>query len=635
VAKQSSSRRAEGGGGEQGGDRAAKDPSTDLRAETLNQVRGKADMYIAVSGLPFSVRDGGRTAFDHRTKPGTVILGVEQLHKLGIAEPDLIDFCVLHELGHFFELSQDPKGFMSVIAEGERADGLGKSYFRFYNAVMDIYVNRNTLNNAPVYGDSNGDYSQEIRQLYTEKLFPERDLTKLPLSTQYSYALLNIGMQVGDDLVVSPEVRQALDESFMHFGEELTTQEIIETYLVPAIGIRNTDEWQAKISERKGIVDATFRKRFEALIKADLQNGQDPNQGQSAGDLEGFEASPEDLRQATKQAQEIQREANKSDKEKQADAREKAVNEQAQKHLSPEQAQDLAQTHRRVYDQIVQVAQIFKEIVRQEVDHRLETQGHFKTGAELDMEEVVEQFPTIMRNPTEAKVMLKDVYEEVIVEQPKHVRVWPVLDLSGSMSDDIKLVRDLCVVFSGAAQTITLEAEMNDQQLRASLGVIGYNDGAFEILPYTERPTYEDIAKGYGKLVAAGGTYEAPALRMVAQKIKGLGRDESVVDIVIVVTDGDTTREDESQTAIKRLKEELGAKVIAFQFSRGYQVADTKPQDVDGDMDKTGRQSFVPPPPESGTFGRIWGPDGHAIRGAYNVVPKVRDALRDLLGSGS
>jgi uncharacterized protein YegL len=191
------------------------------------------------------------------------------------------------------------------------------------------------------------------------------------------------------------------------------------------------------------------------------------------------------------------------------------------------------------------------------------------------------------------------------------------------------------VVFSGAAQTITLEAEMNDQQLRARLGVIGYNDGAFEILPYTERPTYEDIAKGYGKLVAAGGTYEAPALRMVAQKIKGLGRDESVVDIVIVVTDGDTTRENESQTAIKRLKEELGAKVIAFQFSRGYQVADTKPQDVDGDMDKTGRQSFVPPPPESGIFKRIWGPDGHAIRGAYNVVPKVRDALRDLLGSGS
>lgn len=597
----------------------------------LEEVLSKAASYEGLTGLPFTVRVGDRTCFDHSTDPGTVVLGVQQLESLGVKSPAAVDFICLHELGHFFELSQDPHGYRSVIDEAKRADGLGKAYFRFYNALMDIYVNRNTMNRAPAYRDSAGEFSREVKELYTERLFRNRDLRSLPTSTQYSYALLNIGMGVGDDLKVSPEVREALDEPIQHLGIKLSTAEIIETYLVPAIGIRATKEWRAKISERKSVIDKTFRKRFEALVELDKQGGQDPNQGDPGGDLEGVEPSIDDLDKAVRSAERIHREANKSADEKAADRREKSVNEQARQHLSEEEAKDLAETHRRVYPQILQVADILREIVKETIDHRKVQVGFFKTGQDLDVPEAAERFHTIQTNPQEARIFTRDLYEEAVIKQPQHVRIWSVFDLSGSMDGDIKLVRELSVIFSGAAQTLSLGAELEQHSLRASFAAVGYNDDAFEILPLTGNPTYADVAKSYAKLKADGSTYEAPALRMVAQRLRNAERNENVVDIVVAVTDGDTSAEGESKVAIKELQA-LGAKLLAFRFSRGYQVPDVKPKEGAGEQ--AGGLPFARPEPESGTFGRVWGTLGYGVRRAEQVVPAVRDGLREILTKG-
>ena len=622
------------GGPDGGRDGAGVDgagPATPPQPDMLTQVQGKEAAYEGLTGLPFHVRTGSQTAFDHTTDPGTVILGVGQLQKLGVVKQSHIDFICLHELGHFKELSDDPVGYRSVIDEGKRADGLGQSYFRFYNALLDIYVNRNTANRAPVYGDGRGGFSPEIRELYTQHLFKDRDLTSLPKSTQYSYALLNIGMGTGGDLTVSPEVRDALDKPLKHLGRELTTSEIIETFLVPAIGVRATREWRATVTERKSVIDKTCRKRFEELVSIDKAEGRNPNQGSPGGDIEGVEPSIGDLDKAVERAREIQKEANKSAEEKAADQREKAAADQARKHLSEEEAKDLAETHRRVYAQILQVADIFREIVRTEVDHRKEQQGFFKSGQELDVAEAVERFHTIQTNPGQARVFTRDTYAEVLTEQPQHVRVWGVFDLSGSMSGDIKLVRELSVIFSGATQTISVGAELEQHSLKASFASVGYNDDAFEILPLTDNPTYADIAQSYRKLQADGGTYEAPALRMVADRIDKLERSESVVDIVVVITDGETKWEEESREVIKKLQE-LGAKLMAFQFSRGYIVPDVKPTEGPGPAE--GMMPFARPEPESGTFGRIWGPHGFKVRKADQVVPAVREGLRELLRKG-
>lgn len=605
------------------------DGAEQVRHQTMIETtRAKAEMYESRARLPFKLRAGGQTAFDHTSNPGTVILGVEQLPKLGITSQREIDFIVLHELGHFYELSQDPEGYRSVIDEGKRSDGLGQSYFRFYNALLDIYVNRNTCNRAPDYGDGKGGFSTEIHELYTTKLFRGRNLTSLPKSTQYSYALLNTGMGVGGDLVVSPEVQRALDDPLKHNGRQYTTQGLIERYLVPAIGIRSRGEWRATVSERKSVIDKTFRKRFEALVEIDKEEGRDPNQGSVFGDLEGVEASVDDLDQATRVAEQIQREANKSPDEKAADGRKKAVYDEAKEHLSAEQAQDLAETYSKVYPQILQVVDILKEIVRKEIDYRKTQQGFFTSGQHLDNGETVERIHTVQTNPSQARVFKRDVYEEVVTEQPQHVRIWAVFDLSGSMDGDIQLVRELSVIFAGAVRTLSLGAELEQHPLRGSFAAVGYSDDAFEILPLKEGLTFGDIAESYGELFARGGTYEAPALGKVVAQLANLERDESVVDIVVAVTDGETAGESESRVEIQRLKD-LGAKLLAFKFGRGYVVPDIKPDE--DEIARSGGFPFKRPEPESGTFGRIWGEHGQQVRNSAEVVPAVRSGLSDLL----
>ena len=68
---------------------------------------------------------------------------------------------------------------------------------------------------------------------------------------------------------------------------------------------------------------------------------------------------------------------------------------------------------------------------------------------------------------------------------------------------------------------------------------------------------------------------------------------------------------------------------MAFKFSRGYKVPDVKPQEAAGPAE--GAVPFARPEPDSGTFGRIWKENGFLVRKADQVVPAVRDGLRDLL----
>jgi hypothetical protein len=160
---------------------------------------------------------------------------------------------------------------------------------------------------------------------------------------------------------------------------------------------------------------------------------------------------------------------------------------------------------------------------------------------------------------------------------------------------------------------------------------VGYNDDAFEILALKEGLTYADIAKSYGKLNATGSTYEAPALRQVAGHIDRLERGGDVVDIVVAITDGETQAKSESQAQVQRL-ESLGAKLLAFQFGRGYIVPDVKPQR--GEEVPEEAMPFQRPEPSSGQFAEIWGRHGYQVRNPKQVVPAVRDGLRDLLTKG-
>lgn len=599
--------------------------NSDLGALSLERIQDKGGAYEMVSRLPFSIRIGEQTAFDHTKK--TVIIGTKQLSDIGISDPAIVDFIVLHELGHFKELADDPVGYKKVIDEGTRKDGLGKAYFRFYNALMDIYVNTNTRNKAPVFGGS--EFSQEVKECYREQLFKERDFTKMPLSTQYSYALLNMGMGIAADLTVAPAVRAELDKEINLYGTRYTTQEIIDTFLVPAIGTRSSKEWQATISQRKTIIDETFRRSFERLVEKDVKEGEDPNQGSGTGDLEGVEASPEDFKKAIEEVERQIAEQNKSAAEKAAEERGKGVDKIAQKHLTPEEAQDFRETVERVQPTIIELVNLYQQIVRKEFDTKKTEQGFFKRGSSLDINRAVSQFGKIRDLPEESQVMMKDVYQEVVTYQPQQIRNWLSLDLSGSMIGDIGLLRDLSVAFSGALQTLSMGAALGEHGLQGSLGIVGFNDDLIPILPLTQDPTYEHIAQSYKSLAANGGTAEHTALQKIVDEIKKDPPREGRVDIVIGITDGETNNPEKSKQLVKEL-EQLGVKLLAFRFTRGYVAPDVKPDPKQAAEEAANKLNEPPPPPPT-TFGDIWGAHGAVVRRAKDVIPAVRRGLEDLL----
>ncbi|MEI6517897.1 MAG: hypothetical protein WCN89_04305, partial [bacterium] len=342
-------------------------PVSDPSKLTIERLGGSRDVYESLAALPFKVRLGERTSFDHTSQ--TVIIGVKQLEQLGITKQEIVDFIVLHELGHFKELNDDPEGYKKVIEEGSRADGLGKAYFGFYNALMDIYVNTNTKNRAPLYGGGGEEFSLDVKECYREQLFKERDFTDQPHSAQYGYYLLNLGMGVASDITVSPEVREAVNQGAELYGKKFSTQEIIDTFLRPALGFRSSNSWQATIGQRKIVIDQTLRPIFEKLVKLDQEQKRDPNQSHP-GDMEWFEASPDDLSKAVDEVLRRKVEANKSAQEKAQDNRVKDAKDLASKHLTPEEAIDLAETLRRVEPTASQLVLLFKSIVKSGFEYK-------------------------------------------------------------------------------------------------------------------------------------------------------------------------------------------------------------------------------------------------------------------------
>lgn len=606
------------------------DPSKDL----TQRLGSSQAVYESIAALPFKFKPGERTSFDHTSQ--TVIIGVKQLEQLGITKQGIVDFIVLHELGHFKELNDDPEGYKKVIEEGSRADGLGKAYFGFYNALMDIYVNTNTKNRAPLYGGGGGgggeEFSLDVKECYREQLFKERDFTDQPHSTQYAHYLLNLGMGVASDITVSPEVRGAINQGAVLYGQKLSTQDIIDTYLRPALGFHSSKSWQATIGQRKIVIDQTLRPIFEKLVKLDQEQKRDPNQSHP-GDMEGFEASPDDLKRAVDEVLRRKVEANKSAQEKAQDNRAKDAKDLASKYLNPEEANDLAETLRRVEPTARELVQLFKSIIKSGFEYKREEQGHFKQGTKLDMQKAISQWGKIATVPDQARVMTRDVYEEVLKSNPTEVRVWLVPDLSGSMDGDIELVRDLAVSFATALQTLSAGAKLGQHTLRGSLSITGFNDNAIEVLPLTKDPTLEDIAKGYKKLKAGGGTSEHLALLKVLEEIKREPPNESRVDIVIGITDGDTDEPTESHQAVLEL-ERLGVKLCAFKFRRGYIAPDVRPDPAQERLMREA-QTPIPEAPPTDTFSEIWrtpkGAVGHFVRGAAQVIPAMREALRGML----
>ena len=600
--------------------------SAGRETELLRNLESKRwlwETYARRGGFGFEI--GEKTSFDHERS--VVIFGAKSLREAGVSGAAEIDFSALHEIGHFLELGADPEGYLRVIAEGSRADGLGDAYFRLYNCAMDIYVNTNTANRFPSYrGEGEERFSPQVKELYTSRLFPESDLSKAPLAVQYCDMLLLTGMGVADRFTVSPQVKEAFDAGLSGLdGTPMSYQQFVDSYLRPVLHSSATaftaGEWQATIGQRKMVIDACLRPVFERLLKQDLAAGREMK-SLTPELCPGVNAKPGDMRKAAHDA--IRRRAEKNlapaDRAKKESARQAGqVGEEA--GLSPDEAKRFAEAYQRAYPVMMRLAEVWKRLRQKNVGYAPGLEGHYRTGLRLDVPHAISRFPDIKDRPNEAEVMLRRTYKEVIDQRPKKLWLSVVLDLSGSMDGDISRVQEMAIAIAGSLAIINRAHQEGESDFCAVLSMLGFNTEPILILEHSTDTKPGDIAAAYSKIKADGGTDDVPALRHLSKDFSPERQreidDGELLAVVIEVTDGDTASPAHSRALVDDL-ERRGARVLGIRFGSGLR-SDSSPRDEferpEAFSPERHREEQERLRQREGVFDQIWNAGAEKLRG--------------------
>ncbi len=318
------------------------DTKIQVEPTSLEQSKKEAQAFIdrflilfhTVSGdasLQYKVGDG----FFIDLKQGVITLDVKDFVKLkeGGLNPWQIVWSVCHEIAHFHDMRQEPKGMMKHFEyleerarqlmpqaieiirrkhgeeiakkmEGSLPTGgdtqkqpktgleafLYKKLHLLYNVLDDMYVNRSLAERAMVFAPK-GNAGSDVEHLYRTYLFPAKpngakdatqdassvedhvpDYTKLPKSHQFVYALLRERMVPTERVMVAPDVLEALE----HYGStaakklKLNLRGLIDDWTTPgANGTRYPERNPVWRYER---VKEKVESVFLKFLMEDLEN---------------------------------------------------------------------------------------------------------------------------------------------------------------------------------------------------------------------------------------------------------------------------------------------------------------------------------------------------------------------------
>lgn len=599
------------------------------------------------------------TSFDHDSR--TVHIGIEQMERIGIKEMDEVDFLVFHELGHLKELMDDPEGYLTVVKEAKRPDGLGKLVFRLYNCLMDIYVNTNTRDRAPTYRDGEG-FSQSVVNLY-HKAFPGRDFSEKPHSVQFMEYLLSLGMDSADDIKLSPQVRKIVDSGIKLGGVNLGFKDLIDRFLRPVVG--KSDGWQATITQRKEIIDGTIRPIFEGLIRQDLEEQRImvvyvpgspfglPSDGFGSGEamvgipcsgeceggipvnmpgggkgfikpmevpeLLGGSLDPDEL-------EELLRE--RIEENESMDPGLKEIMRQlglmaGTAGLTPDEARDFQRIYKIALPHAQELIELFERLKTKEISIEVQKDGFYRTGTSLDVPQAILRFGDIQEDPSQVEVMNRRRNIEHEVVRPVQLRIRLLPDLSGSMGVCIEQLRVAVIAVGIAMSTMNIECRSRGEDFRCTLDVIGFNGSPIPIAHKLKEIHLPEIMRIYQRLSASGGTSDHHALELVKSTISPEDREKilrgEIVDILIEITDGETTQPEVSRSLVQQLSQ-IGVRMSAIRFG-----SDDLPSLLYGSY----RRRALIDPIDTETFTEIWGDRGRIIGSVSELSPALFSLLKD------
>lgn len=213
-------------------------------------------------------------------------------------------------------------------------------------------------------------------------------------------------------------------------------------------------------------------------------------------------------------------------------------------------------------------------------------EGHFPTGTEPDIEEVVEKWPEIQkRGGEQAEIMLRAKETEKEIEKPELIRFRVVGDMSDSMREDYgekKRVLQRCVVlllssFQEFQTYLNLTRRTTKTKLDVDTEAWIFGNAAKRIKRFRKEAGVGQEQKELVTILqhlqmTIGGTYDHMALSRIEQSItpeeEKKIQKKKIMEIVIEITDGGSSNADAAREGVNRLSKK-GV------IMRAFQVGDT------------------------------------------------------------
>ncbi len=533
-----------------------------------------------------------------------------------------------------------------------------KYHHTFYNIFDDIYVNSLVAKKSPRYArDSRS--GGEVSRLYSEKLFTESDYTKIPRHLQFLYKLLREEMVPGEPVQVSPEVEQVLTNKIIFQGKTLTPKEIVDNFLKP-ISKKDT-----KASTRYFILKATLEPIFQQLLEKDLEeldpqkpdqkDGKDKTQeggegGDGEPDADPFEDDykdnlPDPLDENTvpgwiKKEKEKKEAEDKKKKEeaKTPEQKEKEISEAidkkwcAENGVSSDEFGEYLTVKNEIAPYLEELSELWRNIIYGKGrESWREKEGHYKTGTELDIAEVINRFPDMEKGDLEGvRVMNREVEKEVPVNRPDLIRIRLVGDMSGSMSspEKISVLRQCFVLLLSSLKEfdsfLNISRSETKTKMRVDTEAWTFGDEAEKVKAFrADSGELSDdsvnIIKILNMLVNPSGssTMDNKALEAIAGSLKPEDirniQDKKTMDIVFEITDGGSSDPDSARSSVDVLSK-------TGMIARAFQIGET------GDEEKK-------------IFNSVWNDNRDEVMGEIvgseikNLIPALVKALKKYLSN--
>jgi len=558
--------------------------------------------------------------------------------------------------------------------DGEKMSSVERAAFdihhTFYNIFDDIYANNRVARKSPTYEkDEKG--GKEVARLYQEKLFAGNDYHEKPRHLQLIYALIRNEMVPTEQVVVGQDVHEILQQKIEFQGKQYTPAEIVENFIKP----RKNNSTLA--SQRYFALRKTLEPLFNQLLLKDLeewdpqkppeqnqQSGQGENEiGEKNGKGNPFKQEYEDYKKNNpdqlneeeaaawkekkdwedenkkKQEAQVQTQENKSPEEKAQESQAKMDEDWCRQNgLKPETLQQFKKIQAEVEPYLQELSKLWQKIIfGSSKKLEREVEGNFKTGTELDIQQVIGQWSKIAQRKFEdVRVMKRTISREVLIQRPELIRVRLVGDMSGSMNKEKKHILQQCfVLLLSSLREFNTHLNLTRSQTKSKLEVDTeawiFGDEAQRVKKFRSEAGSEDeqieIVKIFEKLSSTiGYTCDHKAMEKIQQSLSQADLEKiaqkKILEIVLEVTDGGSTvvKNQEAKFSSKKMRKFVDKMLSEGVITRGFQIGETSKEEkkIFNEVWNNGRQE---------SHGEIVGED------IANLLPAVASALKKYLGN--